>query len=220
MHCRYQNTNLSDSGFTLIEVTLVVAILGIVTGVLYTFGMGFTRAAQVQEASVIARDDGRFAMMEITRNIRMGFRSSMVEAVENGGPIGATAVSSIRFRRVADEEEAQDGGGVGRNGSAVNQDFSVGDSPPIVYRVDSDDINSDGLTDTQLVELIDGEFSRVLANYISPVFVEESGTSAPIGGLVFQAIDNGILVTIITRKQVLGGPVIAARLDQLVTPRN
>jgi len=185
---------------------------------------GFTRAAQVQEATVIVRDDGRFAMMEITRSIRMGFRGSMVEAVENGGPIGATAVSSIRFRRVADEDD---------NGTAVNEDFSVGDSPPIVYRVDSDDINGDGLTDTQLVELIDGQFSRVLANYISPVFVDEnnsdSGTSAPIGGLVFQVqvdkdgkplSDKGIQVTVITRKQVIGGPVIAARLDQLVTPRN
>ena len=90
--------------------------------------------------------------------------------------------------------------------------------------MDTGDLNSDGLSDTQLIELIDGEFSRVLANYISPVFVDEgnpgSGTNAPIGGLVFQAIDNSILVTIITRKQVIGGPVMASRLDQLVRPRN
>ena len=215
MHCSYPRTGSRDNGFTLIEVTIVVAVLGIVTGVMYTFGMGFTRAAQVQEAALIVRDDSRFAMMQITKSLRMGIRGTMVEAGAGGGPISTTPVSSVSFFRVADENG---------NGSAINEDFSVGDSPPIVFRVDTDDINSDGLSDTQLIELIDGQFSRVLANYISPVFVDTanpgSGTNAPIGGLVFQSIDNSILVTIITRKQVIGGPVIASRLDQLVRPRN
>ncbi|MCH7909724.1 MAG: prepilin-type N-terminal cleavage/methylation domain-containing protein [Candidatus Hydrogenedentes bacterium] len=205
----------NESGFTLIEMMIVTALLTIVLGVLYLVSMGMAQAAQVQETKITIRDEARLSMQEITRNMRMCSRGTLV-SWDTGVPVplGAAVSRSIGFQRVEDTTG---------NGLGVNPDLSVGLGPMMGYGVDGADLNGDGKTVTQLVEYdVNGNPIRVLANNLSPV-VNAPGTpaDAPNGGIEFLQIGNGVQVTLIFSRQTgVNQLPLTFRMVEFITPRN
>src|SRR5574341_1873842 len=59
------------SGFTLIEVLIVAAMLGIVMGAIYSLYVTHQRTAYTQEEEVDVQQNLRIAMDSISRDIRM-----------------------------------------------------------------------------------------------------------------------------------------------------
>lgn len=205
----------NESGFTLIEMMIVTALLTIVLGVLYLVSAGMAQAAQVQETKITIRDEARLSMQEITRNMRMCSRGTLV-SWDTGAPVamGAAVSKTIGFQRIED---------ISGNGVGVNADLSVGLGVMMGYGVDDADLNGDGKSTTQLVEYdVNGNIIRVLANNLSPV-VNAPGTpaDAPNGGIEFLQIGTGVQVTLIFSRQIgLNQLPITFRLVEFVTPRN
>ena len=91
--------------------------------------------------------------------------------------------------------------------------------------MDFNDSNGDGRTTQQLVEVLDdGTFVRMLCDNMSPAISPQGGAGyydAPLGGIMFQQVGDGIQVTLIMRRlSVVSGPTVVGRLDQLVIPKN
>ena len=205
----------SEAGFTLIEITMVLSALLIIVGALYGIAMGMVTAAKTQDSLIMLRQESRLAMSSIVQNIRMA-QSDTLQTNGGGGfaPVDNNPTTNLAFQRVTDADG---------NGTALNQDLSVGLTQQLWYTVDLNDANGDGQTATQLVQLRqDGTVARVLANHISPVVITNDFYNTPIGGLVFQDVGGGtIQVTLIMRHQPDPmGPIMVTRLDELVSPRN
>ena len=204
-----------EAGFTLIEITMTLAALLVIVGALYGIAMGMVTAAKTQDSLIMLRQESRLAMQSIVQNLRMAQAASLQTSV--GGvftPLDNNPTTNLAYQRVAD---------VDGNGSALNQDLSLGLTPALWYTLDLNDANGDGQTLTQLVQLRqDGTVARVLANHISPVVVRNDFYNTPLGGLVFQDVGGGtIQVTLIMRHQPdPTGPTMVTRLDELVSPRN
>ena len=205
----------SEGGFTLIEITMVLGALLVIMGALYSIAMGMVTAAKTQDSLIMLRQESRLAMASIIQNIRMAQADTLQT---NGGvgfvPVDNNPTTNLAFQRVSD---------VDGNGTALNQDLSLGLTQQLWYTLDFNDANGDGQTATQLVQIRqDGTVVRVLANHISPVVVTNDFYNTPIGGLVFQDVGGGtIQVTLIMRHQPdPRGPTMVTRLDELVSPRN
>ncbi len=204
-----------EAGFTLIEITMVMSALVIVSGALYSIAMGMVTAAKTQDSLIMLRQESRLAMASIVQNIRMA-QGGTLQTNGGGGfaPVDNNPTTNLAFQRVTD----LDG-----NGTALSLDLSLGLTPQLWYTRDLNDANGDGQTATQLVQLRqDGTVARVLANHISPVVVTNDFYNTPIGGLVFQDVGGGtIQVSLILRHQPdPRGPTMVTRLDELVSPRN
>ncbi len=215
----------SNRGFTLIEVMVVTSLLTIVMGVLYLVSMGMAQAAQIQETKIILRDEARLSMQEITRQMRMCSRGTLV-SWDTGAPVplGAAVSQSIGFQRVEDVAGVDGfGNPFAVNGVGVNPDLSIGLGPMMGYGVDDADLNGDGKSVTQLVEYdLNGNIVRVLANNLSPV-VNAPGTpaDAPNGGIEFLQIGNGVQVTLIFSRRIAVNQLpLTFRVVEFVSPRN
>lgn len=205
-----------NGGFTLLELSMAMAALTIILAMLYSISFAMVRTVKTTDSSIMLKQEARLAMQSIVQNLRMSQNTSLNTDAGGGafGPIGAAPVTNLQFRRVAD---------LNGNTVALNQDLSLGLLPPMQYVVDTNDINGDGQTVTQLIQLRqDGTIARVLANHISPVMVRPDFYNAPNGGLIFQNVGGGsVQVTLIMRHQPdPTGPVMVARLDEIVAPRN
>ncbi len=204
-----------EAGFTLIEITMALSVLIIVTGALYSIAISMVTAAKTTDSLIMLRQESRLAMQSIVQNLRMAQGVSLQTSFGGGlVPMDNNPTTNIAFRRVAD----MDG-----NGVSLNQDLTMGLTQVFAYGRDMLDANGDGQTATQLVQFRqDGTVARVLANHISPVVPTADFYNTPLGGLVFQDVGGGtIQVTLILRHQPdPTGPTMVTRLDQLVSPRN
>lgn len=185
-------------GFTLLEVMISVSILTAVTGILFALALGLAQAAQVQEARITASDDARSGMVFVTRILR---QASVQSIAWNTLP-----ADTLSFRAAAD---------VSGNGLAVDQDVNLELGPVLTISRDLNDLNNDGLTDTQLI-ITDGTQTRVITNGLTP-----AGAAGANRGLWFESTGRGIRVLIETqRNSDSRGRPVNTRLVETVVPRN
>lgn len=181
-------------GFTLIEITISIAIFTIISGIMYSVMRAASEATNVQESKIILRDDARIGLSLMTRSLRMARRGGYVI-----GPEG----NSITFTRVTSSQA---------NMFPVDTEYNLMFDPPVTYALDINDANGDRRTVTQLVQFDDqGQFVRALANYVNP-------TLEPI----FTRVNGGgiRIVLNLSRQWSVIRPPMSARLEAIVVPRN
>jgi len=196
-------------GFTLIELMVAMGILSSLTLIIYTVAFGTIRSARTIDDKVLLQQQGRLALSEMVRNLRMADDASIETA--GGNPIGNAAVTSIVFRRPVDT--------VG-NGMAVDNNGAIEWSNDITYSVFANaDITTNNLSLVQMDT--NGNVTKNFTNYLSPIANSGDFYDAPNGGVEFVRINGGIQITMILQKGKAGSEsVIRVRLDDFVTPRN
>ncbi|MFP6584980.1 MAG: prepilin-type N-terminal cleavage/methylation domain-containing protein [Candidatus Hydrogenedentota bacterium] len=186
----------SSSGFTVIELMVVVAILSVLSGLLITAMISANRSMRISESRILTQDNSRNAVMIIIRELRQARASSL--AVSNGG----TVLQYVITKDVNGNGWPLDGSG--------NPEYS----PLRTLSVDTNDANNDGLTTTQLIRTEVGGTPKVLANNL------------PFGGggITFTLTGNAGVMIDITAQDMTGpgdqGNVIETTLTETVTPRN
>jgi len=203
-----------NSGMTLIELVIVVAVLTMLMGMLYTMALTLQRSAGDQESKIATEDDVRGAMQLLVRQLRQSASSSIVWA-NLPGP-------SISFRKAED---------VDGNGLAVDHGGYLELSGTWTIQRDLEDLNSDGQTEHQVI-LTNGTQVTVLANGIIPS--EDGDSNGILGtgedrnannaldrGVWFESSGNGVRVTLqAERASGPRGTRMLSTMTTLVIPRN
>jgi prepilin-type N-terminal cleavage/methylation domain-containing protein len=201
------------AGFTLLEVMASVAILSIVTGILFVLADSLNRSAVAQEAKISAQDEARVGMELVVTQLRQAAASSLV------GPFPGP---SLTFRAADD---------VDGNGSAVDEGGNLELGPARTIRRDTTDAYPDGQTVTQLV-LANANGARVLTNGLLPNEDVNNNNALDAGedvnrngrldrGIWFERVNQGIRVTVQTQHRAgLNGPFMNSTLTEIVVPRN
>ncbi|MCC6797275.1 MAG: prepilin-type N-terminal cleavage/methylation domain-containing protein [Candidatus Hydrogenedentes bacterium] len=201
-------------GFTLIELMIVVAVLMIVMGLLFTLALNVQTAVASQEARIAGQDQVRNASQWLARELR---QATSVSINTNAFP-----VTTLSYRRADD---------VDGNGTAVDSGLSLETTGLRTIQRDVNDANGDGQTIDQLV-MIEGGNVTVIANGLLPD--EDANASGALDaaedgnfngvldrGLLFQQLNNGVLITVQAMYQP--SPREHEQLSSvqlLVTPRN
>jgi len=200
------------SGFSLLELMTSVAILGIVSGMLFMLAGSLHAAGTAQEAKLTTQDDARAGMEFIVRELRQAA----------GTTITGVPGPSISYRIAED---------VDGNGSAVDSGGNLELSPVRTLGRDVDDVNEDGVADTQLVRVI-GEGGRPVTNGL--LIDEDRNNSGTLDaaedlnrnnvldrGLWFERVGQGIRVTLQTQRRAgPSGLLMTSTLTEIVVPRN
>lgn len=191
----------NKSGFTLLEISIVMVILSIVSVILVTVNLTMIRATLFQESITELRDEGRLAMQEMTRSIRLAPSSSLRSVFMSGGTIETDIftgepVSIIAFNAVTDADG---------NGVAIDVEFELEVTDPIIYGVDPDD-------PTKLSEF----------DPVNNVVVRELTSNLnPQGGATFRRVQGGVQIRLNLFKPANGlRPPTRIVLTQVVSPRN
>lgn len=204
---------MKNAGFTLLEVMASVAILTIVTGMLFMLANTLNVSAASQEAKIAAQDEARQGMELVVGQLRQAAGSSLV------GPFPGPSISY----RVADDVDG--------NGSAVNASGNLELGPVRTIRRDTTDINGDGLTVTQLVR-VEGATARVITNGLLPNEdinnnnVLDGGEDANANGVLdrglwFEPEGSGVRITIQAQRRVGRDRLFMnSTLTEIVIPRN
>ncbi len=212
---------MQNKGFTLIEVTVVVAILSIVIGTLLTLGLGIGRATRTQGSKITAHDDVRMGLAFAASEIRQASRFSI--AANNAFP-----TNSLNYTVAIDKDG---------NGTAVDDQGDLELSGLRTLGPDLGDANGDGLTATQLVYLdptnpLDEFRVRVITNGLVPNEDTNGNGTLDAGedqnnngrleqGVVFTRIGRGILITIDAQNTPGANEIpIVSTISELVAPRN
>lgn len=176
-------------GFTLLELMIVVAVLTIVMGLLFSLALNVQTAAASQEARIAGQDQVRNATQWIMRELR---QATSVTVNANAFP-----TVTLTYRKADD---------VDGNGTAVDAGLSLEVTGVRTIQRDAADLNGDGEARSQLV-MIEGANVTVLANDLLPD-EDSDGDNALDGGedtnfngvldrgLVFQQAGGGVLVTV------------------------
>ena len=199
------------AGFTLLEAMVSVSIMAIVVGILSGLSIGLGDTARLQEIKGDSSGQARQGMLCIVRELRQA----------DAGTITGAPGDVITYRMAAD---------VDVNGTAVdvNGDLELG--PVITAGRDVNDLNGDGLMDTQFI-WSDGVNQRVFSNNLLP---NEDGNNNGIldsgedlngngmleRGLWFQRNGNLIGVTIQSGGRTRRGRMITFSFAEVVRPRN
>jgi prepilin-type N-terminal cleavage/methylation domain-containing protein len=199
--------NKKNKGFTLIELSVGLGILSSLTIVIYSVAFGTFRSAKGIDDKVLLQQQGRAALSEIVRNLRMADDTTIQTAA--GNPIGNAPVTSIVFRRPVDTNG---------NGMAIDNNGAIEWSNNITYTVNA------GITarNLSLVRLDNGgNIVKNFTNFLSPVANSGDFYDAPNGGIEFVRANGGIQITMILQKGTgTNENIIRVRLDEFVTPRN
>lgn len=203
-----------SGGFTLIELMIVVAVLTIVMGLLFTLALNVQTAVASQEARISGQDQVRNASQWLARELRQA-TSTSVNA-------NAFPITSLTYRKADD---------VDGNGTAVDAGLSLETTAVRTLRRDTNDANGDGQTTDQLV-MIEGQNVTVIANNLLPDEDANANGALNAGedgnfngvldrGLLFQQLSNGVLITV----QAMYRPSPReheqlSSMQLLVTPRN
>lgn len=190
---------MNRQGFTLIEMMVVVSLLTIILGTLFVLANSTGEAARVQEAKTASRDQVRNAISPIVRELRQASASSINWSELPG--------SAITYRIPVD---------ITGNGHPVDTAGQLELSPGRRIGLDDNDVNNDGLTETQAVLAEDGVFLGVLASYLTP-----DGAAGGDPALWFEPVGQGIRITV--SAQVSAGPTsppMRSTLQETVLPRN
>jgi type II secretory pathway pseudopilin PulG len=201
-------------GMTLIELMIVMTVLTTVLGLLFLLGDNLQRSVAAQEAKVSTQDSVRTGMQTAMRELRQAARGTVTWNTLPG--------ASISYQRADD----LDG-----NGTAVDSGLFLELGPQRTLQRDVDDVNSDGLTLTQLV-VIDANTVQVVANGLLPnedangdgvlAASEDRNNNGVLDrGLWFEPMGDGIRVTLQSQRS-LGprNPLMTSQLVEIVVPRN
>ena len=203
-----------DHGFTLIELVMTVAILTIVMGALFGIALGIGDTARIQETKATTSDEARRALQQLVPELRQAAMSSI-----NWNELPG---ERITYRIAAD----LDG-----NGAAVNTEGALELSDTHTVQRDTEDVNGDGLTATQLV-LVIGDNTRVLANELAPesesldaqgVFgpaQDTNGNGRLDRGFWVVARDGGLEISVQAQGHSRQGNILSTSLTEFVAPRN
>jgi type II secretory pathway pseudopilin PulG len=215
MDAKMKSLRRGNSGMTLLEVTMAVAILTIVTGALLAIGLSIGDTARVQEIKVITNDEARRALQQIIPELRQAAKNSINWTQLPG--------QSITYRIATD----LDG-----NGTAVNTMKQIELGAPRTIQRDLNDVNGDGLTDTQLVLLSGGMVIRVLANDLAPEN-EQLGPGGVFGpaqdlngngrldrGFWVRPRDGGLEISVQAQEVTRRNQSLSTMLTEFVVPRN
>lgn len=201
-------------GFTLIETMMAVAIFTVVMGALVTMSISFGNSVEVQSIKSMGNDETRAVVMRLVPELRMADMQS-INWDELPGP-------TLTYRIPED---------IDGNGLAVDGTNSVEWSAEHTISRDTDDLNEDGLTDTQLIHN-DGNTITVLANYIREdnegtdengdftAAQDTNGNGIQDVGIYFEAWGNGLMMTIQSGDETRLGHDIPVRLREIIYPRN
>lgn len=204
-----------QSGFTLIETMLAVAILSILLAIFAVFLEGVHRTAVLEDAQMTVHDDVRLGMMRVRRELRMAAASSIVWDED-------LRTDVLQYRIPFD---------VDGNGTQLDVNGVVELSETRWFFRDINDVNDDGVSSTQLL-WSDGETTRVLAghllededkndNNVLDSGEDLNGNGVLDRGLLFEKVGQSVRVTLqAERKGSPQTPAMRSSLEQLVTPRN
>lgn len=207
MNTQHYTEKRSTLGVTLLELSFTVAILTLVIGVLFTLTMGIGNSARVQEAGVELNESARESLNAIVTELRQAQRLSISSNNTFPG-------NTLKYRVASD---------VDGNGTAVNKSGSIELSPQRTIQRDTNDVNGDGLTVSQLVILEGNAVRRVLANNLN------SGTETNTDSNSNGRLDRGfwvsnaggtLTVSVQTEEQLNNGRSIAKTYSAVVRPRN
>jgi hypothetical protein len=197
----------SNAGVTLLELMVAMGILTAVMGVLFTLSLSIGDTARLQNTKVINNDEARRVLLAVIPRLRMAQDSTINKAAMPG--------DVLSFRMPSD----LDGNGTSVN---VGGDLELGNV--VTFRRDSEDLNGDGVSTTQLI-MVEGDTITVLANNLSPDAAPApaaEGEPEPenTAGFWVQEQSGGVLVTIRTQGTSRRGHVIRQTFTELVDPRN
>lgn len=205
---------MKNQGFTLLEIMISVAILGIVTGMLFALSQTLNRTAAAQDAKITAQDEARQGMELIVSQLRQASSASLV------GPFPG---QSITYRIAGD---------VDGNGSAVDVSGALELLPARTIARDTTDLNRDRRLGSQLV-LVNGNNVQVVTNALMPN--EDFDNNNTLGatedtnfnrrldrGIWFERVGQSIRVTVQTQRRVGAQrrQFLGCTLTEIVTPRN
>ena len=199
---------MSSRGFTLLEVTVSVAILMVVIAFLYMLSASLSSAALIQEGKTFTQDQVRNAMQVITTDLRQASSTSVNWATLPG--------ATLTYQPAAD---------IDGNGTAVDSGgFLEVDGVHTVQR---------DATDPTRVVLIqpDGTSQVIATNVLPNEDVNGNGTlesaedtnnnNALDRGLWFQAVGQTVQITIQAQRRTGSPPrPILSSLIEFVEPRN
>mgnify|MGYP002619724480 CR=1 FL=1 len=193
---------MRNHGYTLLELTMAMAILVIVSGMLLMLSISLGSATQAQEAKITTSDEARTAMLQIVRQVRQASRASI--------PTGSLPGPVLTYR------VAQD---VSGNGVAVNPAVALELSPVRTIQRDTDDLNNDGVGATQLI-MTEGANVTVLANNLMLDGANNNAVGIDVG-LWFEQVGGAIRITVQTQRVAdSAGRVVQTTMVETVMPRN
>ena len=196
---------MDKRGMTLLELMFVTALLTLVVGTLFLLAQSLAQTVNVLEAKVIAHDQARGALRDVTRELRQAANVSI-----------AIGESGITYRVATD---------VDHNGTAVDTGIQLELGAQRTIGLDLDDLNRDGFTDTQLIQATgegDAATVKVLCNDLRPM-QDIDGDGTVDMGVEFSLWQNtGLLITLHTQKREgpPRGPVMSSQFSEIVFPRN
>ncbi len=189
---------MKKNGFSLVELTVSISIMLIISAALFGFSIAVGQATRSQQAKVTATDDARQAILVAIREIRQSAFSSI-----NWGSLPA---NTVQYRIALDADN---------NGLAVDSQVRLELSAVRTISPDFEDINNDGITARQLI-MTDGLQTQVLCNTLR---VSTSG-AAEDEGVWFEQNGAGLRITVQTESGSVNDIPMPCRLVEFVIPRN
>lgn len=138
----------SNQGFTLLELSVAIGLLMVLTGLLLSTYLGMNRTMNAQQTQMNVDDDLQMIMFRLTSEVRQAFEDSIV--------ISGDMNDVLEYQIPAD----LDGNGTPLDGEFIPEKSTVRS----IHR-DFTDLNNDGLTLQQVIMVID-DSATVLANHI------------------------------------------------------
>lgn len=169
---------MSQRGFSLLEMMMVVAIMTVVMGGLMGLSMGMSRTSSVQRAKIMSAEESRRAIETLVARVHAAAATSIDKTCLPG--------DVLRFRAAVDTDG---------NGTAVDASGRLELGPEITVQPDTADVNRDGLTATQLV-MTQGTNTRVLCNSLPPDSAIKTNGAPLVRGFWVVPRNGGLDITV------------------------
>lgn len=201
----------SHLGMTLIELVMTVGLMTIVMGALFAMSLSLSDTVQVYNATISATDELRKAMYFIIPRVSQASRQT-INMIQLPGDV-------LIFRMPTD----LDG-----NGTCVDIGGNLELGDPVTIRRDTEDLNGDGLTNTQLI-MIQGNNVTVLANNVffppeqenpDGSFNDTNNNGRLDRGFMVIPEGNSLRIILDTVGRTRRGHELVMHIEERVTPRN
>lgn len=198
-------------GMTLIELMMTVGLMTIVMGALFAMSLSLSDTVQTYNATISATDEARRALYFIIPRVSQASRQT-INMTNLPGDV-------ITFRMPTD----LDG-----NGTCVDVNGNLELGEPVTIQRDTNDLNGDGITDTQLV-MLQGNNVTVLANNVfyppeqenpDGSFNDTNNNGRLDRGFMVIPESNSIRIIIDTVGRTRRGHELVIHIEEKVTPRN
>lgn len=194
---------MNRRGFTLLEVSFVVAIFTMVLGSIFMMALSFADSAEVQSFRVTSNDSARRVVMEMLPELRQASRTSIAWNTLPG--------KTLSFRVPVDTDG---------NGTAVNQNGRIELSPVVTFGPDATDANGDGVTAKQLIRTSGETTTVVVSDLAEDATLTNVDAVTQVRGIWFAPRNNGIDVTVTMSAQDRRGRTYRSTFTQFFMPRN